>query len=340
MTRTLFLHLGMNKAGSTTIQKSLAGAGNDRVRYATLDRPNHTPAIIHLFGEHAQQMHYFAGRKHPRPSLSLGDLEHELGHDRRDVVISGEGFPNILQPATIADMLSSLAPHFDRIRGLAYIRPPRGYMRSLAQQRIKVGVIPLDGDALWPDYRERFEKWEEALGAGNLTLIPFERERLDGQDVLTDFARRVGFDPASVSAQADLNRSMSAEAFATLFEWRHRQDERGDPKEHGEKRAFPAMIGRFGSTPFDLGEQVVGQALRDNSADIAWVEARMGQKFAPEVPPQGAVVFESAQDVLDFSAAARADFAQWARGLPPRSRGFAQMKHILDGLAPPPGTLP
>ncbi|WP_421701603.1 hypothetical protein [Aliiroseovarius sp.] len=333
MTRTLFLHLGMNKTGSTTIQNGLSGVQNDRVRYFSLGMPNHTPAMIQLFGEEQQRENYFAGGKPVRPQITRKDLDHELGRDRRDVVISGEGFPQMLPPEKVTDLLCAMSPHFDQVQALAYIRPPRSYMRSQAQQRVKVGFTQFSGAALWPGYGKRFEKWEKALGADHMTLIPFERDRLEGQDVLTDFARRVGFDPADLPAGKELNPSISAEAFATLFEWRCRQEERGEPREHGRRRAFPHAIAKFGSTRFDLGEEVVSPALVENASDIAWVEARMGRKFAPEIPPQGAVVFETVQDILDFSTSVRADFTNWARRLPRFSHGRKQMKRLLEGLA-------
>jgi len=195
----IVIHAGMNKTGSTSIQRTFVRLDGDRV-----ECPVGKPQPL--------QFKRILGRR-------------RSGRTLHPLLISDEGF-SMLPGRRVEALFNALRNCPEDIRVIAYVRPPRSFMSSQFQQQCKKRFINLNGHALdahWPLYRRRFERLDTLFGRENVTPKPFQRERLEGGDVVLDFAREIGvaLEPGEVIR---VNESMSLKVVALLYVfWRFGQ---------------------------------------------------------------------------------------------------------------------
>ncbi len=172
--RQLFLHVGMHKTGSSSIQETLhhnqpllAEAG-----YAYLNQAiNHSWLLHSAFAEAPQALP--ANRRAGIGNAAAGaafaatcrkQLLTFLGEAKQDrLILSGEAI-SMLGDAETAAMLQAFRAHVDRITVIGFVRPPRSFIVSAYQQRIRGGRPgdTISGRFARPHHRRRFEKY---LGA-------------------------------------------------------------------------------------------------------------------------------------------------------------------------------
>src|SRR5690606_31421731 len=122
----------------------------------------------------------------------------------------------LLDPAGLADLHAFASAHARDVRVVAYVRPPRSFMESAFQQRVKGGLAGFSLDGLHPRYRNRLLPIEKAFGRPALRLLPYRRERLRDGDVVADFCAHIGLE-APPNAVSELNQALSRPAVALLY---------------------------------------------------------------------------------------------------------------------------
>jgi hypothetical protein len=321
MVRRLYLHIGMHKTGSTAIQQSLKGYDDGTTAYLKLADANHSMSMSMLFCEEQASDLVKLGWARSLADLRLHvadvrqRIQDQIASGRQNLIVSGEELSTRFGAREIARLRSFFAPAFDEIRVIVYLREPRAFMRSALQQIVKNRHCNLNSVPL-PNYRRKLLPWENALGRDAMDYVLFAPDQPSGQDVVHDFASRVGLVPAQVTSKR-ANESMSAEAFAGLYRLRN-----GPPV---SKLAWPAArlhaVGRkyqgFGRQRFALADTIWPDLTADQEAEIAWAEERLGRRFAPEPLRPDAVVFKSEAEILAFAAAHDAAFRRWARQVMP-----------------------
>jgi hypothetical protein len=222
--KTLVIHIGDHKTGTTTIQNALA-AGCVEIKDATLFYPavlNHNYLMGHIRA-------FEKGTEPPEPrknQFSLPDLaEHIRQSDADYVVISAEVFEN-LDPELLHRVVDTyFCECADRIRVVAYVRPHaqrilssyaeqvkigwfRGGMRDFYQQNLTSGRF---------HFAPRFKKLKALFGA-DFILRPMIREELQNGSVLEDFAH-VAFDGRSYKVEEfeAENQSVTVRELALLY---------------------------------------------------------------------------------------------------------------------------
>lgn len=211
---TLFLHIGIGKTGTTSIQTFLemnapALANHGVVMPSSLGKRNHrrlamyalnddvvdnsrrakrltTPEAVRLFREHA-----------------LKDFRAEQARLRsgRAVVMTSEQMTRLRRPGEISRLKEfiSLAGH-DDIRVIVYLRRQDLYYVSEYSQEIKGGKdIPFrpDGKVVNRDiyfYDRLLGYWSEVFGRSAIVARPFEKSALRNGDAIDDFMSIVGID--------------------------------------------------------------------------------------------------------------------------------------------------
>jgi hypothetical protein len=315
--RTCHIHIGMPKSGSTSIQRSFSGLDEDRIAYLRLSDINHSYDLQKMFCStypthpDAKPLHAVpAARAREREGL-LGLSEGQIARDRRDCVVSGEIMYILFDEADIGRLTAFLAPHFDRLRVIAYIREPLGYMRSLMQQLPQTGIPVFDPAGVYPNYRKSLEPWITALGRQNVELVPFERQTLIGGDVVSDFSMRLGLGKPITATKAE-NISLTAEAYAMVYAM---QREIKVDKISGMRLAITKekirRVRGYGVRSLDLDPEACGAILRSQAADIDWLVGQIGRPLAPSGRPGNAVLFGSEADVLALAEEVRPDFDRW-----------------------------
>jgi hypothetical protein len=227
MPRVLYLHIGMEKTGSTAIQgvlnwepKALAEQGfyypetRGEVRHSLLVRA-FTP-----------QRNGTA----PARSAYLDDFAREitqLPDTVERVIVSAELFSTqVRQAQDVARLRDFLAPLFDRTIVVIYLRRQDAHFASFYSQALRLGHMEppdmtqlLDSHHIY-DYAALLAPWVAAFGEPNMVPRIFERGADRKFDVLHDFAALCGLrlplgttDPSRV-----YNPSISLAGQAALLE--------------------------------------------------------------------------------------------------------------------------
>lgn len=321
MTRTVHLHIGLHKTGTTAIQEALSAYRGEGASYLRLTSANHSHDMVLMFCGHRDAGHLVrVGRlRHAEDApaeaarLKVQALR-QFRETPGDFIISGEEISARFKPDDIRELKEFLAPHFQRIRVIAYVREPLSYMRSAFQEVAKKRQVGFDMEPYFPHYRRRLKGWIDVLGREAVTVLPYDRKRLRGGSAVEDFAAQVGI-RLSAPPPSRANETLTAEALATVFRLRR---ELADPGLGAWARAWRNAaihaIGRFGARPFLLSPSACGAPIERNAEEIAWIEDLLGEALpAPEAPPPGAVEIADEADLAALAESCRADFEAWAR---------------------------
>ncbi len=187
--RRLYLHIGMNKAGSSAIQRTLS-AREKTLRAAGLLYPR--------TGRSASQAHHlfshvlgFSQGKPPsvRSRSQLENLGPKLlaEADRRGcntAIVSSEVFTNRGDIRLVREFFAG----WD-VRVVVYLRRHDHWWASCYSQGVRMTSNPpwplgFDGYIAWQrarrhkgDYRKLLDDWADVFGAANLLVRPYEREQ-------------------------------------------------------------------------------------------------------------------------------------------------------------------
>lgn len=354
--RVCHLHIGMNKAGSTTIQQAFRSYRDGNLEYPRLegwteafpDNGNHSRHLQMRFGLDVPARFHSspdpARRQAERAAISA-DFDRAIGAAPGSVILSAERLCEWRNPDQIAPLVAYLKARFDRINGLVYVRDPVSYMRSLLQQRIRVSA-PDPGMGLgrfYPGYRKRLAPWEDALGEAGVTFVPFDPAVFPEGDLLMDFAARTGVPADWARTRTDVRRtnvSLSAEALAVLVRYRNAH---GNRPPHGAMRSADArmvsMLMGFGTRRFGLADSVVAPVLEANAGDLEWIAARTGRSVLPARPERADVTFARVSELMDYGASLGPALADWLARVGPGLRlpsgpPEAALLALRDALAP------
>lgn len=282
MARTCFLHIGMHKTGSTAIQSALDGYDDGRIRYLPLPMANHSLWSQYMFRLTGREAMIAAGMADDRAELAERGaiLRAEVGRMMDaapgDVILSAEELSARLLVDEVALVRDLVLAHCADVRIIAYVREPAGFMASAFQEVLRHHPAPFAPGERYPCYREMFEAWERVFGRARVTYVPYDRARLAGGDVVTDFASRVGIPPGRLK-RGRSNAAMPAEAVARLFVMRRALAGPDLPPLARRLLSFGASrAGGFGSAVFAYDPSACDALLGEFADDVRWMEDRLG----------------------------------------------------------------
>ena len=314
MTREVFLHIGMHKTASSSIQAVFSEHADENVRYAKLGPRNHSKPIFTVFSENPGDHGSFKATGitstdlHHKKAIWKKKLNAELARPERRLIISGEDIWR-LDKQELAVMLRTFEDHDRQVRVHAYVREPHAFAVSQFQQLVKGGLARFTIPR--PRYRSRFEGFINVFGSANVDLVPFVRSAFDGGDVISDFAARVGVaKPDGIHRVA--NNSLSREAVAALFVWNASGMKSNGSQRHvaARKRLIEILRAEFPGR-FALGR---------NLADVAGSEADLdfiGQFLSLDV------LLGSAEDMSAEALTNEDDLYRIAQSIAPRLAALA-----------------
>jgi len=234
--RRLYLHIGTEKTGTTSIQEMLylnrnrlaeegyhfmasAGARNNRKLSAYAIREDRADEFLALNGIHTR-----SDRRQFETTFAA-DLREEiqgLPDHIHTLIASSEHLHSRCQHREeVAKLQELLHPFCNDIRILVYLRPQAEVITSLYSTALKCGESEdLDTFAAqrclpstpYFNYRSLLDLWADSFGATQMVVRLYPREELVEGDLLADFASTIGVDHLRPRLQrpADLNRSISA----------------------------------------------------------------------------------------------------------------------------------
>ncbi|HVG48706.1 MAG TPA: hypothetical protein VM899_11295 [Rubellimicrobium sp.] len=191
--KTLILHVGMGKTGTTAIQNALwdnrevlAASGVTYPTVGTVANAHHLVAPrCPPFLAHAGWRFLDVSEWAP---LLLG-----AGTDR--IVMSSELIV-WAEPDQVAALCAALRELFD-VKACLYLRRQDNTIMASYNQMIKAGTQIATIDKVIEKQLDRFDylakiwPWEKALGAENLIVLPYERGQFHKGDLIDDFLLKV-----------------------------------------------------------------------------------------------------------------------------------------------------
>lgn len=285
--RHLFLHVGMHKTGSTSIQTTfflnrqlLAAAG---IRYLEASR-SHAALIETGFGAGipgAAVLPDHAREARERIAAFLRNAPEGA------FLLSAEDMSR-MEAEEIEGLIAFLRPLVGRISVVCFVRPPRGYITSRLQQAIRSGA-PLARlrTIAPPNYRRQIEKFIAAAGRENLLLTLYDRAVMPRGCAIATMLAICGA-PTELYDRLDIrhvNASLSEAGAALLLAML----EAGLPTKQSARTLADRLCRH---QALQLAEALPGPRFRVPEpmlqallarpavqADIAWIEAEMGCGF-------------------------------------------------------------
>jgi hypothetical protein len=213
----LYLHIGTEKTGTTTIQEFLR-ANRGRllargVQYPKLPGPPNqiclTAAALEEVNASVKNMlhlHSANDLEVFRQTLSAALSQAVSGSGCKMAILSNEHCSSRLQqPAEVQTLHDMLRPHFDRIFIVVYLRRQDEFLLSTYSTAVKSGVERELGLPKFSprhdrryDYWKLLSRWATVFGRDAMICRRFERSTLKNGDVIDDFLQTVGVenDPA------------------------------------------------------------------------------------------------------------------------------------------------
>lgn len=192
---TIWIHIGLVKTGTTTIQNFLAGNSEKLAGHGYLyptGKPGGPGYAAHFFLAHEL-------RGHPKFDGSRGCWDDvtrlQLENPGASVIVSAESFQHLARQH-VAAMRRKLTG-FD-VRIIVYLRQQSQLIESWYMQKLKTGRTHVEFEKFLQEKRDEtltFSKllsaWD-VFGRENIVVRTFERSQMVGRDLLDDFCSVVG----------------------------------------------------------------------------------------------------------------------------------------------------
>ncbi|WP_237054919.1 hypothetical protein [Microbulbifer sediminum] len=197
--RTLYLHIGFHKTGSSSLQLALhrhrAPLLDAGVEFVALGKKGNSSGAIEVEAREEGLEFHLNDRFRQLLASSRGDT----------VIVSAEHLSFLYRGADIRQVRDICAELFDRTVVIAYLRRQDLHARSFKQQGARgcergrsssSKLLGHDEGALPPlnapvrtyyDYFAKLQQWEACFGEEALEVREFEPGRLCGGDIVTDF---------------------------------------------------------------------------------------------------------------------------------------------------------
>jgi len=301
------LHIGMHKTGSSSIQQSLHHNLRDgNFKYIDLNEPNHSAALELLF------------RKDPNknPQIAVLNLTDEEMQKRKSniwqkiiyqvsqvgdatYIFSAESLVSLSEDELVL-MYDSLSQMFSKIIVVAYIRPPKGFIKSAFQQKLKGVHISSLGEPL-PTYRWRFEKFDNVFGKDNVLFWKFEPKEFPEGDVVLDFCEKLQIRfPKEKTIK--VNESLSLEAVSLLYVYRKFGPPYGTGAAANKKmKTIVDALTSIGSSKFELKKEFISYILEKDGEDIDWMEKRLGSALTESEEADACYAIDKEEDLIEIA---------------------------------------
>lgn len=300
-----WLHIGTDKAGSTSIQGFLHDNRETlkaRGYYVPLSLGKGKQVALSLYTKKPSRLGdedpVWRHSRFKDPSTFHAEVERRFARemarvDAPAVIMSAEGLHR-RNPAAISRLKALLEPWFSQIYVVIYLRAQDGYVLSQYQQVVRSGKSHslkehVVGSLLRNDhdYNAKLKKWADIFGREAIRPRLFERSRFVDGSLICDFLSTIGIEDRTwVVDEAPKNASLDSESVALLSDY-NAQLFNGLPLKKADalRRRLISLLAERASgeklvLPSDLRDQVV-ERWRATNAQVAkdWFDRADGQLF-------------------------------------------------------------
>ena len=305
----IYVHFGMPKTGSTSIQSSLFEHLDDpRFHYVNFGQANSGRAIHHLFKSRlentltVQHLGYTAEAIMSERRSLRHQLDKQLAEAKgKTAILSAEGILGLELP-DLAGLHAYLSQFSDDIRAIAYVRPPAEYIVSAFSERIKISWF--EPERIDIRYRNRFKKFDDVFGAGKVELIKFDPAIFQGDNVVLDFCARTGIRFSPDHAR-HINERLSLPAIRLLATYRKWGPGYGIGSNVGtENKRLTERLKTLSGPRFAIHPVFMDALLIRQEKDIAWMENRLGTSLRETRASADASAINCVDDLFAHDATA------------------------------------
>lgn len=284
-----WLHIGMHKTGSSSVQHNLAKINNPSGwrLFSIGGRPNMGPALHAMVSREPHKCHWFSktGEGADEVTLKGGKWREELTKAIADLteenfIISAEAL-STFSKKDIETLRDFLAPLCDEIRVIGYVRPPIAFKTSRFQENVKHGNGVFNIADIKLNYRSKFEKFDMVFGRSNVILRKFDPAAFPNRCLVADFCQETGIVLPTGTRIRRINESLSREACGILYAYRKFGSGYGVGKDVIKENIH--TVKPLLATPgakFKVSMSIIDPALALEKKDIEWMEKRLGVSLA------------------------------------------------------------
>lgn len=225
MSKTLFLHIGHYKTGTTTLQVFLERSAKllaaSQFEYPDIWKHNskHSAFAFSILRAAGVEKIMFDYRDPTPPRAMWANLfDHIRSSQQKNILISSEEFMRIGQFPKAIDILKNIMdnrPPDLQVKAIAYLRDPGSHVASWHNQLIKMNFpvadisAALDGDIedIHFNYRRALEPWMSVLGRENVIIRPYTRDENNPAALHHDLCQSIGITAAkgAIKIETDPN---------------------------------------------------------------------------------------------------------------------------------------
>lgn len=293
--RKCYLHVGMHKTGSSSIQKSLNNHDfKGDTKYLNIGFENHSIPFYSLFSNFPEHYHI-----HQRSNRSfyeciklnleyLTKIEEELVHSTENIIISGEDI-SVLSVEKLRLLEKYLKLFFSDIEVIIYVRPPYSYMVSDFQERIKGGMSGegfdlLTGGNIYPKYKATVSKFDMIFGEDYVKVRLFDKSKLAQGDVLQDFTQTLGLTDKVKSILANESLSLEETSVIYVFNKYYIKNRNITEDINLKLTRLRALIKPLARNSLKVSSTLISGIITENRDDIGWISKRVGVGVSALIP--------------------------------------------------------
>jgi hypothetical protein len=271
--KTCHLHIGMHKTGSSSIQhyldKNRSKLKDSGFYYAEMGASNHSGPFLYAIRFEPDKdsellfIDMTSEQLKDRVNLYKKKLEDSLSQEYTDIIFSAESITKLTKDELIA-FKEYLLRFVDEIKIYCYIREPLSYITSAFQQVIKGTYIQIDHASIYPNYKEKLEKFETVFG--NLEYHLFSKSSLTNGNVVNDFCNwlKIPF-----LGNQDTNLSLSALAVKFLVRFQYARTKLMFSQQSVEMLEY--VLSTLPYEKLILPTYSMKEELNDNLTDFQWI---------------------------------------------------------------------
>ncbi|MDR1995092.1 hypothetical protein [Azonexus sp.] len=305
MQKKALIHIGTRKTGSTSIQIALSNAAGrsalGNIAYPELDPifDNCQHYLDLFYRDETDRLPHFTylARKN---GINVPDLYRDFQDilaASRNIILSTEGLPDFDRDSLLR-LKNDLDTHgYTDTMVVLYVREPSAHYRSILQEVLKVSRYCYQPS--WHNYlsyvRQAIHLFTEIFD-GRLCVREFNRAKLAGHDIVTDFAEIASafFNTSIVLDPVTENEALSAEAAFILHRYRN-SSHFYNADEHILFPEIRSLIDQLlepacGSTKLLLCQEVADFIANQNAVDALRFKEKYGVDFCRGDEIRGAPV--------------------------------------------------
>ncbi len=306
--KSCIVHIGMHKTGSSSIQETLFNNLTDPgFEYADFGLANQSTLLYTLFSDEPENYHKYRklGLKKTEVNQIIQKTDERLVTSLQKqlsstVIFSAESITRLNAESELPRFHAFLSKYFDSIQIIGYVRAPHSFMESIFQQEVKRDLFNrLNINRLYPNYRNKFQKFDHIFGRNNVQLVKFDTNYFPKSDVVLDFCQRLNIEILPDLSQRH-NESISKEVIAIMYAYRKYGPGFGvGPNVIKENINIVNKLSLIGKSKLEFSPELINPVLETNREDIEWMETRLGESLYEDISPQEGA-WRSEADILDI----------------------------------------